>query len=202
MTTDRRMRASDQDRENAVEVLRGAFAEGRLRPGEFDQRTGAAYTAVTWGELDGLTADLPLTRADAGLPADSAAAPGRRLPAPPVWVLLIVPTAGLAGLTDSAAVWAVCILAPLALLLSPWCRPHRDVPERQPPRRHRDGWPGTVVHDSADDLARPPLTGDLTIYRDTIFTRSGGRGPDGDSEGGGGHEAVHVPGPDHVARPR
>ena len=43
MTTDRRMRASDQDRENAVESLCGTYAEGRLRPGEFYERIDAAY---------------------------------------------------------------------------------------------------------------------------------------------------------------
>ena len=59
MTTDRRMRASDQDRENAVESLCGAYAEGRLRPGEFYERIDAAYAALTWGKLESLTADLP-----------------------------------------------------------------------------------------------------------------------------------------------
>jgi hypothetical protein len=42
-----------------VQLLRDAHAEGRLDLDEFMERTGAAYSAKTWGELDGLTADLP-----------------------------------------------------------------------------------------------------------------------------------------------
>lgn len=53
------IRASDQDRECAVEVLRSAFAAGCLDRGELEQRGGAAYGARTLGELQNLTADLP-----------------------------------------------------------------------------------------------------------------------------------------------
>jgi hypothetical protein len=54
------MRASDDDRERTVTVLREAFGEGRLNLDEFDERTSAAYAARTWGELRGLTEDLPV----------------------------------------------------------------------------------------------------------------------------------------------
>jgi hypothetical protein len=53
------MRASDMDREGVVTILREAYTEGRLTLDEFDERTSAAYTARTWGDLLGLTADLP-----------------------------------------------------------------------------------------------------------------------------------------------
>ena len=49
MTTDGTMRASDHDRESAVEVLRDAYTAGRLNLDEFDERTTAAYAAKTWG---------------------------------------------------------------------------------------------------------------------------------------------------------
>ena len=54
------MRASDDDRERTVNVLREAFGEGRLTLDEFDERTTAAYAARTWGELRKLTEDLPV----------------------------------------------------------------------------------------------------------------------------------------------
>jgi hypothetical protein len=43
MTTDHSIRASDQDREQVVEILRGQYTEGRLTLEEFDERTSAAY---------------------------------------------------------------------------------------------------------------------------------------------------------------
>lgn len=54
------MRASDDDRERTVDVLRDAYGEGRLTLDEFDERTSAAYAARTWGELRTLTEDLPV----------------------------------------------------------------------------------------------------------------------------------------------
>ena len=54
-----RLRASDADRDQAVERLRQAGAEGRLRPDELESRLEAALSATTYGELDALLADLP-----------------------------------------------------------------------------------------------------------------------------------------------
>ncbi|WP_406298192.1 DUF1707 domain-containing protein [Embleya sp. NBC_00888] len=53
------MRASDVDREAAVTLLRDHHAVGRLTLAEFNERMGAAYEAVTLGELARLIADLP-----------------------------------------------------------------------------------------------------------------------------------------------
>ena len=53
------LRASDMEREAAVERLRVASVEGRLTLGELTTRTEAAYTAQTRGELARVTADLP-----------------------------------------------------------------------------------------------------------------------------------------------
>lgn len=53
------MRASDAERDHAVEVLRIAAGDGRLTTAELDQRLEAALAARTTGELATLTADLP-----------------------------------------------------------------------------------------------------------------------------------------------
>jgi hypothetical protein len=53
------MRASDRDRERATEVLRDAYAAGRLALDEFVDRSSAAWSARTWSDLYELTADLP-----------------------------------------------------------------------------------------------------------------------------------------------
>jgi uncharacterized membrane protein len=57
--SDCRQRASARDRESAAKALREAYAAGRLTLGEFGERVDAVYSAVTWGELGKLTADLP-----------------------------------------------------------------------------------------------------------------------------------------------
>ena len=56
------LRASDADRERVAELLRDAYAEGRLDAEEHAERIGAAYGAKTLGELAPLTRDLPAHR--------------------------------------------------------------------------------------------------------------------------------------------
>ena len=53
------LRASDTDREQTIEALAAASAEGRLSLEEYSQRSEAALVARTLGELTGLTSDLP-----------------------------------------------------------------------------------------------------------------------------------------------
>lgn len=53
------MRASDVDREAAVELLRSHHDQGRLTLDEYTERIGTAYSAVTLGELAQLLRDLP-----------------------------------------------------------------------------------------------------------------------------------------------
>lgn len=53
------VRASDAERERAAEVVRQAFAEGRLGPGELQQRLDAVLQAGTRTALTGVLADLP-----------------------------------------------------------------------------------------------------------------------------------------------
>jgi hypothetical protein len=53
------VRASDLDRERAVEFLKAHYAAGRLQDDELSWRSDAAYRAVAISELDWLTSDLP-----------------------------------------------------------------------------------------------------------------------------------------------
>jgi hypothetical protein len=52
------LRASDAEREQAVEALRHAVSEGRLDVEELDERVSAAYTVRTRSELERLVADV------------------------------------------------------------------------------------------------------------------------------------------------
>ena len=54
------MRASSADRERAIDVLKAAFAEGRLTRNEFEERSGQVLESQTYGQLAALTADLPV----------------------------------------------------------------------------------------------------------------------------------------------
>jgi hypothetical protein len=107
------MRASDADRDRIAAVLRDAHADGRLAQDELLERLGATYEARTYGDLDGLVADLPRpSRPVAARPMTSpvarpAAAPARR-------------TTGNAALTAAWWVWgtAVSINVVIWLLVS------------------------------------------------------------------------------------
>jgi Domain of unknown function (DUF1707) len=54
-----RLRASHEDRDRVVELLRVAAGDGRLTAGELDERLEVALTARTYGELTALLTDLP-----------------------------------------------------------------------------------------------------------------------------------------------
>ena len=71
--------ASSADRERAVGVLRAGFTEGRLSQDELNDRIARAYAARTYGDLWGLTADLPT----GALPYPDAAYPGAPYPGAP-----------------------------------------------------------------------------------------------------------------------
>src|SRR5262249_58046684 len=71
------VRASDADRERAIDALIDAFAEGRLTTEELRARTEQAYQARTQAELAAVSAD-PAGRA-AGQPCPGTARrPGHR----------------------------------------------------------------------------------------------------------------------------
>jgi uncharacterized protein DUF1707/uncharacterized protein DUF4190 len=73
------MRASTADRERAVDVLKAAFAEGRLTADEYQERVGQVFSSRTYAELGALTADLPIGPFGTMTPSHPApiAVPGR-----------------------------------------------------------------------------------------------------------------------------
>jgi hypothetical protein len=54
------LRTSQADRERAIDVLKAAFAEGRLDQEEYVERMGQVHASRTYAELAALTADLPV----------------------------------------------------------------------------------------------------------------------------------------------
>jgi hypothetical protein len=74
------IRASDAERDGTIDVLRDASAEGRLTFEELADRIEAAATATTRGELERLTADLPV--ADHPVPRGPGAAGSGAVVAP------------------------------------------------------------------------------------------------------------------------
>lgn len=109
------VRASDADREEAVEILKRHYAAGRLSSGELSARADAAYAAVGLGELDALMRDLPALPP----PPAPAQAPGMARRAR---TAVVAPLAVLALLVVAAAIpselWAMLLFfgLPLALM--------------------------------------------------------------------------------------
>ena len=66
------LRASHEDRDRVVELLRVSAGDGRLTAEELDERLEQAMTARTYGELAKLVADLPATGSVASAPAPRA----------------------------------------------------------------------------------------------------------------------------------
>lgn len=56
------MRASDADRQRAIDELRRHCAAGRIDVDEFAARIEAVHTAVTLDDLEAIRADLPMMR--------------------------------------------------------------------------------------------------------------------------------------------
>lgn len=127
------MRAADSDREHVVEVLRDAYAQGRLTTEEFNQRVDAAYGAKTYGDLSGLTRDLPgqdlrdlARRSTPATRPDSV--PARRsvigiwrtwlavtLVTTTIWLLTLIGSAHDATAHDFWPIWPIGILGAVAL---------------------------------------------------------------------------------------
>jgi uncharacterized membrane protein len=80
------LRASQADRERAIDVLKAAFAEGRLDQEEYTDRVGLAHASRTYDDLGALVADLPVGPFGTLAPAPAPAAgplPPPPVPAPP-----------------------------------------------------------------------------------------------------------------------
>jgi len=73
------LRTSHADREQAIDVLKAAFVQGRLTKDEFDLRVGQVFASRTYADLGALTADIPGWVTSAQPSAEDAREPGRVL---------------------------------------------------------------------------------------------------------------------------
>jgi uncharacterized protein DUF1707 len=76
MTDLSRMRISDADRSEVIDILQRATVEGRLDLDELEDRVSSALAARTWSDVDPLIEDLPIvTEEPAEEPDDEPAEP-------------------------------------------------------------------------------------------------------------------------------
>jgi hypothetical protein len=94
------LRASHEDRDRVVELLRVAAGDGRPTADELDQRLEAALTARTYSELAVLTTDLPVA-------AGQAATASRVVLTPPADVKDLVRIAVTSGTAKKDGHWLV-----------------------------------------------------------------------------------------------
>ncbi len=167
------IRASDADREEAVETLKRHYAEGRLSSTELSTRVDAAYSAVGLLDLDALTRDLPplppppaaarraagLGRRAGALIAVSLALIGILLIAsaipPELWAMLLF-----FGLP--LAMMGLFVLLPVVLpvLAMAWLSRSLGGGAQRPPRRlgAGSGWVGTWHFDDSRSRHHPART--------------------------------------------
>ena len=99
------LRAAQADREQAITVLKTAYAQGRLTKDELEVRAGQAFASRTYAELAALTADIP-GDIPGDIPADSPTASPGAAGRPGTPARTMAKAAGRSG---------VCILAAVAL---------------------------------------------------------------------------------------
>jgi hypothetical protein len=73
------LRTSRTDRDQAIDMLKTAFVEGRLSKDEFDLRVGQVLASRTYADLAALTSDVPRQVASAEPSDEHAREPGRAL---------------------------------------------------------------------------------------------------------------------------
>jgi hypothetical protein len=92
-----RLRASDADREQAIDTLKAAFVQGWLTRDQLDVRAGQALVSRTYAELAAVTDGIPARRIGVARPPALPAGPARK----PV--------------SKQVAAWAACVIIPAAL---------------------------------------------------------------------------------------
>lgn len=139
------LRASHADREQALDLVKAAFVQGRLAKDEFDVRVARVLAARTYADLNALTADMPAGPAKA---QPSEAAPesrcgpapqsaGRKivkawacatvvLPSIAVGVALMESGTAIAFIAIAMALFACVIAVPVSglLMLHSWIEEH------------------------------------------------------------------------------
>src|SRR6201989_1340564 len=99
------LRVAQADREQAITVLKTAYAQGRLTKDELEARAGQAVASRTYAELGALTADLPAASPAAASPV--ARGPGAPCPRPSTPARTMAKAARRSG---------VCLLVAIALV--------------------------------------------------------------------------------------
>ena len=148
------LRASDNDREVVAERLRAAAADGRIAAEEFEERLASALRARTYGELDGLIADLPREQVArrGGVTRSSSQSLWRFGPVPALAFLLVMPVVVAAVVAVVTLVFAMvtawAVLAAIVWMMlghsRRWYGPRLAHAHRRmgPPRGGPPGQPG------------------------------------------------------------
>lgn len=97
-----RMRASDADREKVADVLRDAYAVGRLSHDEYSERLEETYRAATYGDLIPVMRDLPVPPGTLAVPSTTGVSLSLPQQAPGTPIPMV--NSGLASSADTAAI--------------------------------------------------------------------------------------------------
>ena len=106
------LQASRADRERVIDLLKAAFAQGRLDSDEFDARIGWALASRTYAELAAVTADIPAELVGA-LPYRPPVRARRRIP----FNTAVTGGACMAGLVNAGLMAVVLSRSPVAVVL-------------------------------------------------------------------------------------
>lgn len=106
------LRASDSDREQAANLLRDHYADGRIAPDELAERLDRVYRAGNLGDLQAPFDDLP-TRASSTL-INSGRTLSARLPRRVIAIPIAAAVATLAAVTDAHLLWLAWPLLTIA----------------------------------------------------------------------------------------
>ena len=125
-----RLRASDADREQAINLLKAAFVQGRLTRDELDVRAGQALASRTCAELTAITADIPTRPVEVRLTSKPAQAhPAKRVNKKvAAWgacAIILLPALGAAFLTFYGGYFVLLLLAFVGLMVSAGPSPSR-----------------------------------------------------------------------------
>ena len=106
------LQASRADRERVIDLLKAAFAQGRLDSDEFDARIGQALASRTYADLAAVTADIPAELVGA-LPRRPPVRARRRIP----FNTAVTGGACMAGLVNAGLMAVVLSRSPVAVVL-------------------------------------------------------------------------------------
>ena len=111
-------RASHADREQAIEALKDAFAQGRLTADELDARAGQVLASRTYADLAAVTADIPAGPVPArppGTPARTLAKAARRAG---VCILFAFAVVGFVALTNALVLVLPGLICAVAAIIA------------------------------------------------------------------------------------